>query len=290
MKISLVALFLTTPWLRPVAQYIPSSRLYRLCRTATALSMRCSTHRNRFLRPVRSVLSGYMSRERLSEVCHEYLVQRRYLNYLEATWLFMRPGQRPAAILDGADYLRGALSKGGGAVLISGHNYGFSRMVGPILAEDGYRISRTGGLSLDVVRRRWGAEVPWEYIFLPADPWERVRALKQLIAALNNNRIIHLLILNRPLGESKAEVEFYGRNFSLDFSAFELISGLKAPILPCFVLCDDQGAFTIKIHPPLGNTADELASGFAKLFSWYLKEFPEYVRFWKPLLNQKTFW
>ncbi len=231
-----------------------------------------------------------MSNERLSKVCHEYLVQRKYLNYLEATWQFMDPGQRPGVIFEGAGYLRDALSKGTGAVLVSGHNYGFSRMVSPILIEDGYRISRAGGLSLDVVRQRWGAEAPWEYIFLPPDPWERVRALKQFIAALKNNQIIHLLILNRPLGYSKAEVEFYGRKFSLDFSAFELISGLKAPILPCFALCDDRGAFTLKIHPPLGNTADEIASGFAKLFSWYLKEYPEYVRFWKPLLNQKAFW
>ena len=290
MKISPVTLCFKTPWLRPAANYLPSASLYRFCRINTALSMRYSSHRKRFLRPIRHVLSDHMSPERLSEVCHEYLVHRKYLNYIEAIWQFMRPDQRPAAIFDGANYLHEALSKGGGAVLVSGHNYGFSRMVGPVLAEGGHHLARAGSLSLEVVQRRWGPQVQWEYIYLPKDPWGRLRALKQLIAALKNNRIVHLLVLNRPLGNSAAEVEFYGRNFSLDASTFDLISGLPAPVLPCFALWNSHGAFAIKIHPPLENSAAQQAANFAKLFSWYLKEFPQYVRFWKPLLSQKVFW
>ncbi len=290
MKFSPVALCYKTPWLRPVMKQVPYSWLYRFCRLNTALSMHYSSHRKRFLRPVRTVLSGYLSDERLSEICYEYLAQRQYLNYLETIWQHMTRDQRPAAIFDGAERLREALSNGTGAVLISGHNYGFSRMVGPILADDGYEISRAGSLTEDIVRHRWGAEAPWQYIYLTKDPWDRVRALKQLLSALKNNRIIHLLIVNRRFGDKIAEVDFYGRNFFLDISTFELINGLRAPVLPCFALCNNNGDFTIKIHPHLGDTIEELTAGFAKLFSWYLKELPQYVRFWKPLLNQKAFW
>lgn len=252
--------------------------------------MRFSPHRKRFLRPVRSILSHHLTQERLSQICHEYLVQRKYLNYIEAMWQHLERRQRPPAIFAGAQHLHDALSRGAGAVLISGHNYGFSRMVGPVLAEDGYQICRAGSLSSEVVQRRWGPNAPWEYVYLPKEPWERVRALKQLFAALKNNRIVHILILNRPQGTAEMEVDFHGQNFFLDAAAIELISGLSAPVLPCFALCDGRGAFTIKIHPPLGSSTEEVGAGFAKLFSQYLKEFPEYIRFWKPLLNQKAFW
>jgi len=254
------------------------------------LAIRFSAHRKRFLRPVKQTLSEHMSHERLSEVCREYLVHRKYLGYFEEVWQFMESAQRPAAGVGGANYLRDALAVGAGAILLSGHNYGFSRMVGPLLAQEGYPISRVGSLSLDVIQRRWGAQASWEYIYIPEDPWKRLRALKQLIVALKNNRVIHFMILNRPQGNSKTEVEFYGQNFFLDDATFELISGLSAPVLPCFALCNHRGNITIEIHPPLGNTADQMAIGFGKLYSRYLKEFPEYVRFWKPLVHQKSFW
>jgi lauroyl/myristoyl acyltransferase len=290
MKISPVALCFTKRPLRPIAKRLSSHKLYRFCHVNTTLSMRYNSHRKRFLRPIQLILSEYMGHERLSEICHKYLVQRKYLNYLEVTWKFMNPGQRPGVIFEGADHLRDALSKGAGVILVSGHNYGFSRMIGPILAEKGYPISRAGSLNLEIVRRRWGSDSPWEYIYLPKDPWGRVRALKQILTALKQNRIVHLLIINRPTGDTKAEVEFYGRNFFLDTSVFELITDLQAPILPCFALFNSDGDFTVKFHAPLGNTTEELVAGFSRLFSRYLKEFPEYVRFWKPLLNQKAFW
>jgi len=254
------------------------------------LSLRLNPHTKRFLRPLRNILARHVSAERLAEICREYLVQRNYLNHIEAIWRHLAPGQRPAALFDGAEYLHEALSRGGGAVLISGHNYGFSRMVGPILAEDGYQVCRAGSLGKEIVQRRWGPETAWEYIYLPKEPWERIRAVRRLIGALKKNRVVHLLIVNRPRGELSLGVEFYGQKFFVDAGSFELIGGLGAPVLPCFALCDERGAFKIKIHPPLGNSSDEMARGFVELFSRYLKESPEYVRFWKPLLNQKSFW
>lgn len=290
MKISPVTFCYTTFWLKPLVRPVPAPVLYRFCRLSAMLSLRLNPHTKRFLRPLRSILARHVSPDRLAEVCREYLVQRKYLNYIEATWRHLAPGQRPAALFDGAEHLGDALSRGGGAVLISGHNYGFSRMVGPILAEDGYQVCRAGSLSKGIVQRRWGPEAAWEYIYLPKEPWERVRALRQLIGALKKNRVVHLLIVNHPHGEPSLEVDFYGQNFFLDAGSLELIGSLGAPVLPCFALCDERGAFRIKIHPPLGNSSEELACGFVELFSRYLKESPEYVRFWKPLLNQKAFW
>lgn len=290
MKISPVRLCYTASWLKPLVRPLPATALYRLCRMAAMLSLRLNAHTKRFLCPLRTILARHVSPDRLTEICREYLIQRKYLNYMETTWRHLAPGQRPAAFFDGAEHLHHALSRGSGAVLISGHNYGFSRMVGPILAENGYQVCRAGSLSKEIVQRRWGAEPPWEYVYLPKERWERVRALRQLIGALKQNRVVHLMIFNRPKGEPLLEVEFYGHNFFLDPGSFELIGGLGAPALPCFALCDEHGAFRIKIHPPLGNSSEELARGFVQLFSQYLKESPEYVRFWKPLLNRKAFW
>jgi len=289
-KISPLRICYTTPGLRPLLRPVSAPALYRFCRMSAMLSLRLNPHTKRFLRPLRSILARHVSAERLAEICRDYLVQRKYLNHIEAIWRHLAPGQRPAALFDGAEYLHEALSRGGGAVLISGHNYGFSRMVGPILAEDGYQVCRAGSLGKEVVLRRWGPNAPWEYIYLPKEPWERVRALRQLIGALKKNRVVHLLIVNRPAGDPALRVEFYGQNFFLDPGAFELIGGLGAPVLPCFALCDERGAFKIRIDPPLGNSPEELSCGFLAVFSRYLREAPEYVRFWKPLLNRKPFW
>ncbi len=290
MKISPVAICFTTPWLKPLVRPVPAPALYRLCRMSAALSLRFSPHTKRFLRPLRSILARHVSPERLAQICREYLIQRKYLNYIEALWRHLAAAQRPAALFEGAEHLRDALARGGGAVLISGHNYGFSRMVGPILAEDGYQVCRAGSLAREIVQRRWGPKAAWEYIYLPKEPWERVRALRQLIGALKKNCVVHLLIVNRPQGDPALGVDFYGQNFFLDPGAFELIAGLGAPVLPCFALCDERGAFKIRIDPPLGNSPEELMGGFVEVFSRYLREAPEYVRFWKPLLNQKPFW
>lgn len=287
MKISPITLCYTTPGLKLLVRPVPAPALYRFCRLSAALSTILNPHTRRFLAPLRSILSHHMSPERLTEICREYLVQRKYLNYIEGTWQHLKPGQRPVAVFDGAEYLRDALSRGGGAVLISGHNYGFSRMVGPILAEDGYRVCRAGSLSREIVQRRWGPRAPWEYVHLAKEPLQRVRAFRQLIAALKNNQVVHLLIVNRPHGSAAVAVDFYGKNFFLDASIFELIGELGAPVLPCFALCDRRGALTIKIHPPLKNSSEELIEGFVGLFSQYLRESPEYVRFWKPLVNQR---
>jgi hypothetical protein len=86
------------------------------------------------------------------------------------------------------------------------------------------------------------------------------------------------------------EVEFYKRNFFLDGATFELIAAMCAPVLPCFALCDAGGDFKITIHSPLNGSPQELAKDFARLFARYLKERPEFVRFWKPLLQGKAFW
>jgi lauroyl/myristoyl acyltransferase len=266
MKISPVALGFTVPWLRPVVKQIPAIWLYRLCQVNTALALRFNAHSKRFLRPVEQILSDHMSREQISTVCREYLVHRRYLGHFERLWQFMDIQQLPAARIQGMNYLQDALSRGAGAILISGHNYGFSRMVGPLLARAGYSISRVGNLSLDIIERRWGTQASWEYIYIPEDPWKRLRALKQLTAALKNNRVIHFMILNRPQGNGHAEVEFFGRPFFLDDTTLELISELRAPILPCFALCNPQGDIRIEIHARMSESKDE----WQRSWPWFI--------------------
>ena len=268
---------------------IPIHWFYRYYYYASWLMMRVNPHTKRFIAPVRKALAGKLPESRISQICNDYLTQRRYLNSLQGAWPLLTPRNRPAIRVHGKAHVDKAIADGQGVVIVSPHNFGFERLVASILA-DRYPVTRIGGLRLALVEKCWGKTRPWEYLLLPKDPWGRLRAMKQLIRSATDCRIFHFMVINRREGHSQSRVDFYGNEFYLDSATFEIIAQLKIPALACFTVCDDKGAIDIIMDVALPADALTMAQAFAEHFAGFLQRHPEGIRFWKPLINQAEKW
>lgn len=241
---------------------------------------------------MREISRPHLSARDLAALCQRQWSFRKYLRLLQKAWPRTDISARLGYEIEGEAYLDSALSKGNGTLLLSGHNYGFSRFVAPILASRGYSVTRTGAFHEAKFNALWGTNQNrnWRYIYLNHEPWGRLRALKQIKDMLMRNEVVHMLVLGRPYGEPELQVKIYDRVFFLDGATFRLIEELGPIVLPCFALSGPDGTLDIKMHQPLNSAAPRWKEEFALLFTRYLNSFPEFIRFWKPMLNQDKEW
>jgi len=225
---------------------------------------------------------------------------RRYLFYsrlykdLEILWSNWQDWHSDWLILEGESHLRSALDQGKGAVLISGHNFGFSKLVGPVLAGRGYQVFRggNGGGRAAAKRSRWGdrAKVSWEYLdYGKDDYWHRVRLLRKVQNLLAVNEIVHVSPRGFQTGEQDMAMEIFGRRYFLDARWFRIFQMCQAPVLPCFVVGNGNDRVKVTIHPPL-EPGETTAQQFGRILSDYITRFPECGRLWKNLYVHRRQW
>ncbi len=135
------------------------------------------------------------------------------------------------------------------------------------------------------MRRSAGGKIP-----LGADRWSRLRAGQQITSALKGNSLVCVSISNQAIGPPEQQVCVFGRTFYVDSAILQLLENLNTVILPCFVLCNDRGRVQLILHPPLAGTIDATSQTYCKVFSDYLTRFPEFCRFWKPLVQNRPRW
>ncbi len=221
------------------------------------------------------------------------IAYRQWLKVLTHGWPSWAESCEQWVTLRGKEYLSEALREGKGAVLLSGHSYGFSSMVCPVLSEMGFRLNRTGRGAYGDPAKRWGrdwVEENWEYDAFGQDFWQHLRALNKMRRAIERNGVVHLLVRGFPRGDPRLEIDFYHKRFFLDPFAFRVIETLRAPVLLCFPLCDDSGRLRITLYPPLAPSTDEIMREFGPLYSKHLKEQPEFAFFWRKLVQEKEGW
>ena len=196
-------------------------------------------------------------------------------------------------LFEGEEHLKTALRERRGAILLSGHFYGFERVVAPALAERGYRMNRTGfGWRGDDISERWGKGnyARWGHINYGDDRHQRLQALAKIQRALGRNEIVHLSIRGFSQGEPQFEIPFcYGR-FFLDGRLIETIEHLAAPVLSCFALSDERGRFVIRLYPPEPPGRAQMMSGFGQLYAGYLRDHPEFAQIWKNVAQKRKEW
>jgi len=186
-----------------------------------------------------------------------------------------------------------ALQAGKGAVLLSCHNFGFSKLVAPTLARRGYHVHRAGGGKKGGHRvSRWGKDyrINWKYLDHRGDYWHRLRSLAAVRAALALNQVMHISPRAYDRGEEEAAVQFFGRKYFLDSRWFRLFQMLQAPVLPCFAIAGSGGKMTIVIHPALPASAKPMVRQFAVIVSDYLSRLPECGRLWKAVYLNRGQW
>lgn len=293
MKLSILHMLYQTPAYYWMGKHISPKMLFHMCRGIVGLSVRINPHTKRYLEPIRSVLAPYVNGERLRSIQEMHLVYRRYLDNLPYAW--RRHGGRNGKWrihTEGDEHLQEALAQGRGAILLSSHNFGVTRLIPSVMSKLGYRTIRVGAWDRQEMIRRWGGETEraWEQLYLGSDAWSRLRVAKQIAKSLQENSLVFMSVWNRPNGASAQEVRFFGQKFFIDAPTMRLCAELKAPVLPCFALCDDKGEINVVIHAPLTGAVSEMSKSYCNWLSRYLTDYPEFCRFWKPLLQRREQW
>ena len=293
MNSSLIRVLQQTPGFRSLALRVHPVWFFRFTRWSVTLSNWFWPGTRGRARIFEEVLRGQFNSKDLRARTHRYLVHLRLFKDIEIAWNNWEGRRGDWIIIEGESHLQRAMEQGKGAVLISSHNYGFSKLVAPVLAQRGYKVYRggNGGAKADRRRSRWGEkeQVKWNYLHYKGDYWHRVQQLKAIQRALAANGVVHVSPRGFNKGDEDTATEFFGRKYYLDPNWFRVFQICQAPILPCFAVGNADRQIKIVIHPPLtlGKTT---ARAFAEIQSDYITRFPEYGRLWKSVYADRRKW
>jgi len=281
------------PGVRWLGRQIPPLTYYKWAARAARISYYTYPSDWRRARYMRQVLAPTFAPDRVKTIAQKNVVFRQWQKILTHGWPSWADQWNDWAYIDGEQHLRRALAQGNGAVLLSGHSYGFTSLVAPLLSQKGYRLHRTGRGHWGDPAERWGRDwslEQWEYNSFGQDFWQHVRALNKMHQAVKKNEIIHILVTGFPHGNPQLEIDFYHKKFFLDAAALRILETLNAPVLPCVPICDDSGRLMITIYAPLSPTRAEIMKGFGLMYSRHLKEQPEFANFWRKVAQQRDGW
>lgn len=266
---------------------------FKWARLSGSVSYRLYPADRRRVRYMRAALRGKFSDAEIARLTQRNNIYRKWHKIMTHGWPNWAERCPEWTCIEGEEHLRTALAGQRGAVLLSGHSYGYTSFVAPVLSRNGHRLHRTGrghwGDPADRWGRPWSLE-NWEYNSFGQDFWQHVRALNKMRQATARNEIVHLLVTGFPEGDPGLEIDFYHKRFFLDATAFRILDSLRAPVLPCFATCDDTGQLRIEIHRAAGSTQAEIMDHFGAIYSRYLKTQPEFAFFWRKLVQQKPGW
>ncbi|MGE5817139.1 MAG: hypothetical protein ACM37Z_03875 [Deltaproteobacteria bacterium] len=281
------------PGLRWIGKNISPSWFFYWTRFAADLAFYFYPADRRRVRYVRRALEGSYPEAEIQKISRRNVAYRKWMLNLVYAWPNWVKRLPDWVTLEGEEYLRAASEKGKGALLLSGHAFGFAAFVTPVLAQRGYEVYRTGrGRRVDQVTR-WGKAENyerWEYINYGEDCWNRAQALNEMRQALKANQIVHTSIRGFPRGDPRLQIDFCYKDFFLDHRLIRIIEIVQASVLPCFAICDDQGRLIVKIYPPVAPAGEEVMRVFGSLYARYLREAPEFTRIWKRVVQQQEGW
>lgn len=266
---------------------------FKWARIAGTVSYHAYPADRRRMRYMRAGLKGNFAGAEIARLTQKNNIYRKWLKIMTHGWPNWAERCGEWTRIEGESHLRAALAGHRGAVLLSGHSFGFTSFVAPVLSQAGYRLHRTGrghwGDPADRWGRDWSLE-SWEYNSFGLDFWQHVRALNKMREAVARNEMVHLLVTGFPEGDAGLEIDFYHKRFFLDSTAFRILESLQAPVLPCFATCDDSGRLRIEIHPATAPARGDIVRSFGPLYSHYLRAQPEFAFFWRKLVQQKPGW
>lgn len=292
MKLTLMSLLYTKPALRHVARQVTPSLFFRTTLCSVTLASYFSPHAKKLLRPFRAVVGESFDADELRVRSRHHLLFLRLFKELEFAWSSWESRQDWLQV-EGEDYLKDALSQHKGVILLSSHNFGFSKLVAPALARRGYHVLRAGGGKKNGRRiKRWGKDykIAWNYLDHRGDYWHRVRSLKIIKSALAENQVVHISPRAYDKGEEDMALSFFNRKFYLDSRWFRVFYMNDAPVLPCFAIGNSHGQIKIAIHPPLPKSDKAMARRFAEIQADYLTKYPELGRLWKSVYLNRSQW
>jgi lauroyl/myristoyl acyltransferase len=248
-------------------------------------------HTRRLARPFSGVLATRFHRRELRKRTTYYLLYLRLFKEIVPAWTNWENRHADWVSVEGEDNLKEALKRGRGVILMSGHNYGFGKLVAPALALRGYKVVRATNGKKGKAETRWRrGDLNWRYLNYKGDYWHHISVLKAMRRALTRNEIVHISVCGCRTGKPETEIEFLNRKFYLDPVWFRMVEVFQAPVLPCFAVGDINGTVKIVLHRPLAACGKNMAKEFGGILSHYLTEFPEFGRMWKAISVERERW
>jgi lauroyl/myristoyl acyltransferase len=249
-------------------------------------------HAKKLVRPFHGVLREAFDAKELRVRSRRYLLFLRLFKEVEHAWSSWE-SHSDWLTIEGESYLDNALTQQKGVVLISCHNFGFSKLVAPALARRGYHVLRAGGGKKDGRRvKRWGKgdQIDWKYLDHGGDYWHRLRSLLMVKSELAQNHLAHISPRAYDRGDESMAVTVFNHKYYLDARWFRLFQQCGAPVLPCFAIANSNGQIKIIIHRPLLGNSRTMAQQFAAIQSDYLTKYPELGRLWKSVYLKRSQW
>lgn len=281
------------PGLKWIGKNMPRAWLFKWTQWGAGISIFLYAADRRRARHMRQAIAKHIAAEQIPGLIKKNLAHRKWVRNLVYAWPNWRGRYHEWVRFEGEENLAAALQGNGGAILLSGHAYGYSRMVAPVLAQRGYRVYRMGRGQRPDQASRWGGEIAsiqWEYINYGENYWQHVSALQKIRKALRANGVIHFSVKGFSHGDPALEIDFFYGGFFLDPALLEIIGILQAPVLPCFAVCDEEGRLVVTIYPAMGSSRKEIMDGFGPLYSTYLKERPEFSQIWRRVVLKQDGW
>lgn len=199
------------------------------------------------------------------------------------------------AYFEGIEHLDAALAKGKGVFLCVTH-FGSWKIVLPALGYNGYKVNQIAANPLVFVGKdedychnlimeqelKSEASLPADFIYLSAD-----KSIRPIFKALDKNEIV-VVSLDGVVGQRRLTVPFLNGQIMLSTGTAYMSHSSGAPMLPCFMVRQNDNRHKIIIHPPFETQeiadkdayANAWTNSFGKLFSEYVKKYPDhYARF-----------
>lgn len=199
--------------------------------------------------------------------------------------------------------LEAALAAGTGAILISPH-LGTWELGGLGLADLGYKVNvltfREPDEQVNQQRRQVREERGIGVIYVDRDDSSPL-AIIEAAAALRRNEIV-CLIGDRDGSSNTVTVPFFGRPTPLPAGAAHLALATGAPVIPVFVVLDDDGRYATLMEDAIffkgahGHNHEAVQAGMARLaavFERYIRQYPDqwynFFDFWNPREREQTY-
>jgi KDO2-lipid IV(A) lauroyltransferase len=199
------------------------------------------------------------------------------------------------AYFEGIEHLDAALGKGKGVFLCVTH-FGSWKIVLPALGYNGYKVNQIAANPLVFVgdsedyyhnlimeqELKSEASLPCDFIYLGAD-----KSIRPVFKALDKNEIV-VVSLDGVVGQRRMTVPFLDGQIMLSTGTAYMSYSTGAPMLPCFIVRQEDNRHKIIIHPPfeLPLTIDkevfaaDWTNYFGNVFSEYVRTHPDhYARF-----------
>jgi KDO2-lipid IV(A) lauroyltransferase len=243
-----------------IVKFIPPSCLYNFARNIASLGYVIARKQRKMALESLTIAFGKEKTkeeiQKISKDCFTFMAKAG----MEIMYLMDKPPLLKKRVsLVGADYLKGALSKGNGAILVSAHFGNFPLMLAKLSLE-GYKIGSIMRFMRDeraekmfmAKRRRLGIKTIYSQ--------PRKECVEESIRSLRNNELL-FIPLDQNFGTGGVFVDFFGRKAATATGPIILAKRTESVILPCFIVRQEDDTHKIIFEPPLeldeGKTSQE---------------------------------